>query len=108
MNQPPTVSRRNFLASSAAATVGALAGCTTVGPAARGGFIDAHVHVWTPDTEKFPLAAGYQKSAMQPPSFTPEELLALARPHGVTRVTCATPSSSSGDPAMVPARRSVS
>ena len=86
MNQPPTVSRRNFLASSAAATVGALAGCTTVGPAARGGFIDAHVHVWTPDTEKFPLAAGYQKSAMQPPSFTPEELLALARPHGVTRV----------------------
>ena len=86
MNQTPTVSRRNFLASAAAATAGALAGCTTVGPAARGGFIDAHVHVWTPDTEKFPLAAGYQKSAMQPPSFTPEELLALARPHGVTRV----------------------
>lgn len=50
------------------------------------GYIDAHVHVWTPDTNAFPLAPGYQPSAMQPPSFTPEEILAIARPHGVTRI----------------------
>ncbi len=50
------------------------------------GYIDAHVHVWTPDTKAFPLAPDYQPSAMQPPSFTPEEILAIARPHGVTRI----------------------
>jgi predicted TIM-barrel fold metal-dependent hydrolase len=75
-------SRRELLAAAA----GALAGCATPATARRRGFIDAHVHVWTPDTTAFPLAPGYQVSAMQPPSFTPEELLALARPHGVTRV----------------------
>lgn len=63
-----------------------MAGCATTEATSRRGFVDAHVHVWTPDTNAFPLAPGYQLSAMQPPSFTPEELLALARPHGVTRV----------------------
>ena len=82
---PPT-SRRRFLQSTTALATGTLAGCSTPGPSAKPGFIDAHVHVWTPDTTTFPLADGHQKSAMQPPSFTPEELLALAPPHGVTRV----------------------
>jgi len=50
------------------------------------GYIDAHVHVWTPDTVKYPLAAGYQRDEMKPPSFTPGELLAQARPCGVSRV----------------------
>ncbi|MFM8468530.1 MAG: amidohydrolase family protein [Limisphaerales bacterium] len=87
MNAATSVqSRREFLHASAALTAGALAGCATPNAALKQGFIDAHVHVWTPETEKFPLATGYQKPAMQPPSFTPEELLALARPHGVTRV----------------------
>lgn len=48
--------------------------------------IDAHVHVWTPDTAKYPLAPGFERSAMQPPSFSPERLLELARPNGVDRV----------------------
>ncbi len=48
--------------------------------------IDAHVHVWTPDTEKFLLAEGYEKTAMKPTSFTPEELFAQCRPHGVERI----------------------
>jgi predicted TIM-barrel fold metal-dependent hydrolase len=48
--------------------------------------IDAHVHVWTPDVKRYPLAAGYTVADMQPPSFTPEELLAQARPAGVGRV----------------------
>ncbi len=37
-------------------------------------YIDAHSHVWTPDTEHYPLAAGFFRANMQPPSFTAEEL----------------------------------
>jgi predicted TIM-barrel fold metal-dependent hydrolase len=48
-------------------------------------FIDAHVHVWTPDTAHYPLAAGSRKEDMQPASFTPEELFKHAKPAGVTR-----------------------
>lgn len=48
--------------------------------------IDAHVHVWTPDTAKYPLAAGYRREEMVPASFTPEELFAQMRPCGVGRV----------------------
>jgi predicted TIM-barrel fold metal-dependent hydrolase len=47
--------------------------------------IDAHTHVWTPDTERYPLAPGYPKADMKPASFTPEQFLAHARPQGVTR-----------------------
>ncbi len=49
-------------------------------------FIDAHVHVWTPDTAHYPLAAGYKAENMQPRSFTPEELFKHMRPAGVNRV----------------------
>ena len=38
-------------------------------------FIDAHVHVWTPDTAHYPLAAGFKRENMSPRSFTPDELL---------------------------------
>lgn len=48
--------------------------------------IDAHVHVWTPDTDHYPLAAGFKKENMKPPSFTPEELFKHCRPSGVERV----------------------
>lgn len=48
--------------------------------------IDAHVHVWTPDTRRFPLAAGFTRDAMKPPSFTPEELFRHCRPEGVERI----------------------
>lgn len=54
--------------------------------AKRGDYIDAHVHVWTPDTEAYPLAAGYRRDQMQPPSFTPEQLFSHARPAGVGRI----------------------
>jgi predicted TIM-barrel fold metal-dependent hydrolase len=50
------------------------------------GSIDGHVHVWTPDTERYPLAKGYRIEDMQPPRFTPEELFSHARPCGVSRV----------------------
>src|SRR5438128_10751099 len=49
-------------------------------------YIDAHVHVWTPDTSHYPLAAGHRKEEMQPPSFTPEELFKHCKPAGVDRI----------------------
>lgn len=48
-------------------------------------FIDAHVHVWTPDTDHYPLGKGWKKEDMKPPSFTPEEFFKHAKPAGVTR-----------------------
>lgn len=50
------------------------------------GYIDAHVHVWTPDTKTYPLDERYDVSAMQPPSFTPEQLMQHAEPCGVSRI----------------------
>jgi len=50
------------------------------------GAIDAHVHVWTPDLDRYPLAPGYAKDRMVVPSFTPEELFAHTRPCGVGRI----------------------
>ncbi len=56
------------------------------GSAAAKGYIDAHVHVWTSDLQRYPIAPGYRPEQMQPPSFTPEELLRHARPCGVSRI----------------------
>jgi predicted TIM-barrel fold metal-dependent hydrolase len=50
------------------------------------GYIDAHVHVWTEDTAHYPLAAGYKKEDIKPPSFTPQELFQHSKPAGVDRV----------------------
>jgi predicted TIM-barrel fold metal-dependent hydrolase len=55
-------------------------------PSIVDGFIDAHVHVWTPDVKRYPLAADYTVADMQPPSFTPAELFAQAAPAGVARI----------------------
>jgi predicted TIM-barrel fold metal-dependent hydrolase len=86
------MSRRDVLQAGAGAAT-ALAVGTHIAAEEKGadlkkGFIDAHVHVWTPDTTKYPLAKGFTKEDMKPtPSFTPEELFAHARPCGVTRIT---------------------
>ena len=79
--------RRRFL-QSAAMTAGGLAlvGCSTMNSNTNHGFVDAHVHVWTPDLARYPLASGFKREDMRPASFTPEELLALARPNGVSRI----------------------
>jgi len=88
------LTRRATLQAAAAALA---ASALHAGPAAAGGAdpkeaeleqgaIDAHVHVWTPDTDKYPLAKGFSKDDMKPASFTPEELLRHARPCGVTRI----------------------
>src|SRR5918911_74194 len=49
-------------------------------------YIDAHVHVWTPDTAHYPLARGYKKEDMTPRSFTPEDLFKHTKPAGVDRI----------------------
>lgn len=49
-------------------------------------YIDAHVHVWTADTVRYPLAPGFKKENMRPASFTPEELFRHCKPAGVGRI----------------------
>lgn len=49
-------------------------------------YIDAHSHIWSPDTDRWPLANEKTKKDLDPPSFTPEELLKLAHAVGVGRV----------------------
>jgi predicted TIM-barrel fold metal-dependent hydrolase len=76
-------SRRAFLRSTALAAL-APAGCTALARPGKG-YIDAHVHVWTSDTNRYPLAEG-SKADMKPASFTPEELFAHCKPQGVNRI----------------------
>jgi predicted TIM-barrel fold metal-dependent hydrolase len=49
-------------------------------------FIDAHSHIWTPDTSRYPLAPGFRLANMDPRSFTADELCQQAIPVGVNRV----------------------
>ena len=49
-------------------------------------YIDAHVHVWTDDFDRYPIAGAYKQSDMKPPTFRPEELFAHAKPSGVNRI----------------------
>src|SRR5687767_12608391 len=82
-------SRREFVASlGAAAVVGPrlVAAADPQKSPPMPGYIDAHVHVWTPDVKAFPTAVGWDKSTVKPDSFTPEELLARAKPCGVGRI----------------------
>ncbi len=90
-----TTTRRQFLKQGgAAASIAVLGpGCAKQAePEApepvvdTGGWIDAHVHIWTPDLERWPLGKGFTVERMKPPSFTPEELFAECRPHGVSRI----------------------
>jgi predicted TIM-barrel fold metal-dependent hydrolase len=50
------------------------------------GFIDSHVHVWTDDLTRYPLARGHKKEDMKPARFTPEDLFRHTRPAGVDRI----------------------
>jgi predicted TIM-barrel fold metal-dependent hydrolase len=80
--------RRRFLKTSTASIA---IGCLATHPSLladdpRSDLIDAHSHIWTPDTNRYPLAEGKTKADLNPASFTADELLATARPHGVKRV----------------------
>ncbi len=86
------LSRRDFLRSGSLAAAsfaltgtGVAAGRPT-GDSPGEGYIDAHVHVWTSDTNRYPLKPGFPKEKMRAPSFTPEELFTHTRPCGVAKV----------------------
>jgi predicted TIM-barrel fold metal-dependent hydrolase len=49
-------------------------------------WIDAHSHIWSTDLKKYPLRNNQTVEALEPRSFTDEELMALAMPEGVGRV----------------------
>ena len=79
------LTRREFSALGATTLALGLSGATSAAML-EDNWIDAHVHVWTPDTKKYPLSAKYKVADMQPPSFTPEELFAHCKPVGVKRI----------------------
>jgi predicted TIM-barrel fold metal-dependent hydrolase len=49
-------------------------------------YIDAHVHVWTPDKSRYPRSGRDRDAQFEPANFTPEELFANMKPCGVKRV----------------------
>jgi len=87
-----SLSRRDFVRTGAAAAVSTtlVRASTAAEPrtddASNPGYIDAHVHVWSSDTDRYPLKPGYPKKDLPLPSFTPEELFTHTRPCGVARV----------------------
>lgn len=77
------ITRRSFLRAAGSAGVAAVAGCVTT--RTRQGYIDAHVHVWPPNTAKYPQAPNMTKGSCVD-SFTPEQLFTHCRPEGVDRI----------------------
>ncbi|MSQ96983.1 MAG: amidohydrolase [Gemmataceae bacterium] len=49
-------------------------------------YIDAHVHVWSDDTQRYPRLGEVLCSPNAPASFPPAELLRIAQPAGVERI----------------------
>jgi len=84
----PSIDRRDFVKFGSAITTSAvaLASRTQADSRVEAGWIDAHVHVWTPDTDSYPLDQSFQIADMQPPSFTAAEILKHSRPAGVNRI----------------------
>ena len=79
------VTRRAALSTGAAA-LGAVLTRTAAADDAALPWIDAHSHIWPPDVDRYPLAPGKTKKDLDPPSFTDDELMKIARPEGVGRV----------------------
>ncbi len=85
------MTRRGALATSAAAFSGIAVGQTSfahpqVSVDPNLPWIDAHSHIWTPDTSRFRLRDGVTTDQLAPRSFTDDELMAVAMPEGVGRV----------------------
>lgn len=65
--------------------VGSLSRDDPRGPMPSLDIIDAHVHVWSADTARFPFAPGYGSGDLWFPSFDGAELAARGEPAGVGR-----------------------
>ena len=84
-----SVSRRTLLAGGVAAVGTSVLGADGAVAAAAfqdAPWIDAHSHIWTPDTSLSKLQPGMTVDDLAPKSFTADELMAVARPSGVGRV----------------------
>ena len=44
--------------------------------------VDAHIHVWTSDFDRYPLAPGFTPDDLWLPSFTPDDHFAYSRKVG--------------------------
>jgi predicted TIM-barrel fold metal-dependent hydrolase len=88
MAESAPLSRREWLMAAAgtAAALSLHSSATAADKGAEHPWIDGHSHVWSPDTAKWPLNGKLTKADLDPPSFTPEELLAQAHPQRVGRV----------------------
>lgn len=49
-------------------------------------YIDAHVHVWNQDLEKYPYDANFDPATVKPATFFPEEIIAHGKESGVDRI----------------------
>jgi predicted TIM-barrel fold metal-dependent hydrolase len=85
MDHPTHFNRREAIVAGTL-TLGAIMTPSTTAAADDLPYIDAHSHIWPPETDKFPLAPGLTKQDLKPASFTDDELMAVARPEGVGRV----------------------
>jgi predicted TIM-barrel fold metal-dependent hydrolase len=79
------VNRRAALAAGAIA-VGAAMPRSVLAADEKLPWVDAHSHIWPPEVDRFPLAPGRTKKDLDPPGFTDDELMRIARPEGVGRV----------------------
>ena len=61
-----------------------LAGCI-VSTRSKGGYVDAHSHIWTTDIKQFPLRKGVVVGDLKPRRFTAEDLIKLGHTENVTR-----------------------
>ena len=48
--------------------------------------VDAHIHVWSPDRKKYPLAPGFTPDDLWLPSFTPDDHFQYSRRVGKIRL----------------------
>ena len=81
-----TLTRRKFLAGIAATGMATSTSAKVATPSSQAtSIVDAHVHVWSPNTSEFPLAPGFSKSDLWFPSHTVEEVRRLGATAGVTR-----------------------
>lgn len=86
MHGTHVMTRREAMVAGAASLGVAALESLAGGQPADAPWIDAHSHVWPADTDRFPLRAGRSRKDLDPPSFTDEELMAVAGPEGVGRV----------------------
>ena len=57
----------------------------------RDKLLDAHIHVHSPDIERYPLAPGFERSDLWYPSMTPDDYAGYARGFGKVRVNLVQP-----------------